>query len=111
MDEPRPRGVRRARSSPPKSIPEPEAERTGPSLKLSGRIKSYDVWGSLSSGGMGEVWLAQHSDLAVPVVLKTVYAHDAESVADHYARLLSEARLAARLASSHVVRVLDVGMY
>ncbi len=111
MPPTRSRPVRRA--SPPASKPlrTQTDKRTGPSLRLAGRIKSYDVWGSLSTGGMGEVWLAQHAELAVPVVLKTVYVQDAESVADHYARLLSEARLAARLTSSHVVRVLDVGVH
>lgn len=73
--------------------------------------KSYHVWGKLSQGGMSDVWLARHVDLAVPVILKTLRSSSTESFEARYRRLLQEARLTARLTSPRVVRVLDVGVY
>jgi eukaryotic-like serine/threonine-protein kinase len=74
------------------------------------RIPGYDVWGLLGEGGMSEVWLAKHEVLAVPVVVKTLKralrASDAEGAA---ARILSEARLMARVSSPRIVRALDAG--
>jgi eukaryotic-like serine/threonine-protein kinase len=75
---------------------------------LSGRIGDYEVWGPLSKGGMGEVFLARHAELALPVILKTLARFDGESPDACRARLLDEARLMARLAAPEVVRVLDV---
>jgi serine/threonine-protein kinase len=73
--------------------------------------KSYEVWGKLSQGGMGEVWLARHAELALPVIIKSLRPTADEPFAQLYARLLSEARLAARLTSPKVVRVIDVGVH
>jgi serine/threonine protein kinase len=75
-------------------------------------VPGYDVWGLLGEGGMSEVWLAKHEGLAVPVVIKTlrqslVEAHGAEQSA---ARVRSEARLMARVASPQIVRAIDAGM-
>ncbi len=75
------------------------------------RIKSYQIWGSISHGGMGEVWLARHEDLAIPVVFKTLLPGIAETFELRYSRLLQEARLMARLTSPRIVRVVDAGVY
>ncbi|MDP3278372.1 MAG: serine/threonine-protein kinase [Deltaproteobacteria bacterium] len=75
------------------------------------QIKSYHVWGSVSRGGMSEVWLARHTDLAIPVVIKTLHTSVDREFEVRYARLLQEARLAARLTSPRIVRVVDVGVY
>jgi serine/threonine-protein kinase len=73
---------------------------------------SYQVWGKLSQGGMSDVWLARHSELAIPVIIKTLLPSPSQDTFEtRYARLLSEARLSARLTSPHVVRVIDVGVY
>src|SRR5688572_5679480 len=77
---------------------------------LAGTVKSYRVWGRLNEGGMSEVWLARHVELAIPVVIKTM-KHDGESVVERYQRLLGEARLTARMTSPRVVRVVDVGIH
>ena len=77
---------------------------------LSGTVKSYQVWGKLSHGGMADVFLARHVDLALPVVVKTLRHLEGESFAERWTRLLTEARLAARLTSARVVRVIDVGV-
>lgn len=75
------------------------------------RVKSYQVWGSISHGGMGEVWLARHEDLAIPVIIKTLLPGVGETFEVRYNRLLQEARLMARLTSPRIVRVVDAGVY
>jgi serine/threonine protein kinase len=69
-------------------------------------IPGYDVWGLLGEGGMSEVWLAKHRGLAVPVIIKTVRRALRASEGE---RVLSEARLMARVASPQIVRALDAG--
>jgi serine/threonine-protein kinase len=66
----------------------------------------YDVWGPISEGGMSRVFLARHTELAAPVILKTLL-----DTGDAYARLRNEARLTARIPSPRVVRALDVGVH
>jgi serine/threonine-protein kinase len=64
----------------------------------------------LAEGGMGIVLRATHVELGSPVAIKVVrpeFAANEEIVA----RLLSEARIAASLRSTHVNRVLDVGRF
>jgi eukaryotic-like serine/threonine-protein kinase len=69
----------------------------------------FEVWGSISQGGMSRVWLARHRELSTPVVLKTLLdAADREGTFD---RLRNEARLMARIPSARVVRAVDVGRY
>jgi serine/threonine-protein kinase len=63
----------------------------------------------MSAGGMGDVWLAKHEALAIPVVLKTLQCTDIAENARREERLVAEARAMARVSSSRVVRVLDVG--
>lgn len=75
-------------------------------------VPGYDVWGLLGEGGMSDVWLAKHEGLAVPVVIKTLRralleAQGAEIAA---ARVRSEARLMARVASPQIVRAIDAGV-
>ena len=73
-------------------------------------IPGYDVWGLLGEGGMSEVWLAKHEVLAMPVIVKTLRLALRESgTEDAAARILSEARLMARVASPRIVRALDAG--
>lgn len=75
------------------------------------RAKSYEIWGRLSQGGMSEVWLAKHAELALPVVLKTMLPNGVDPFQVRWDRLLAEARIMARLASPRVVRVMDVGVF
>lgn len=51
----------------------------------------FEVWGSISQGGMSRVWLARHRELSTPVVLKTLL--DAADQAGAFERLRNEARL------------------
>jgi serine/threonine protein kinase len=61
----------------------------------------------LGEGGMGSVWVAENMSLKANVALKLIRADVAEASANE--RFLSEARLAARLQHSAIVRVFDFG--
>lgn len=77
-------------------------------MKPLDRIRDYVVWGRLAEGGMADVWLARHVGLNTPVVIKTLKLKRDEFRLE---RLFDEARLEARIASPHVVRVLDTGTH
>lgn len=75
-----------------------------PGFVLSGR---YEIRRSLGMGGMGAVFEAWHLRLGRPAAIKVLlpeYANNAE----FHQRFEQEARLAAKLRSPHVVRVMDV---
>jgi serine/threonine-protein kinase len=79
-------------------------------LARGARIHDYEVWGRLGEGGMSEVWLAKHTVLCVPVVLKTLRKQVADLVGEAGARrMFDEARLMARVTSPRVVRAIDAG--
>jgi serine/threonine-protein kinase len=59
---------------------------------------------------MGEVWLARHTALDVLCAVKFIYA-DAASSPELRSRFVLEAKAAAQLRSSHVVQVLDTGVF
>src|SRR5688572_8178672 len=64
----------------------------------------------IAEGGMGIVLRATHVELGSPVAIKVVKPEHAANE-EIVARLLSEARIAACLRSTHVNRVLDVGRF
>jgi len=68
----------------------------------------YRVDGLIGQGGMGVVLHATHLDLERPVAIKLVRA-DLADREEIIARMLFEARIAAKIRSEHVARVLDVG--
>jgi serine/threonine-protein kinase len=68
----------------------------------------YRIEREIGRGGMGIVFAAQHVDLDQPVAVKILHEYAAYDQ-DAVARLLREARAAARITSNHVVRVMDVG--
>jgi len=81
-------------------------------MSLGSHVRDYEVWGRLGEGGMSEVWLAKHSVLCVPVIMKTLRPDllglDAESAMK---RVFNEARMMARVVSPRVVRAVDAGLY
>ncbi|MEI7893561.1 MAG: serine/threonine-protein kinase [Myxococcales bacterium] len=80
-------------------------------LTRGSRISVYEIWGRLGEGGMSEVWLAKHTVLSVPVVIKTLRRAVAEAVGVSGAqRMFNEARLMARVTDPRVVRALDAGV-
>gem|GEM_PF-2506186 len=74
------------------------------------RVNDYDVISRIGRGGMGVVYLARQRSLDRPVALKVLASHLAAEPR-YVARLLREARLAARLSHPNVVRVFDVGQW
>ena len=68
----------------------------------------YRIEREIGRGGMGVVFAAQHVDLDQPVAVKILHEYAAYDQ-DAVARLLREARAAAKISSNHVVRVMDVG--
>src|SRR5262245_1314963 len=81
-----------------------------PSAALGPRIRDYEIWGKLGEGGMSQVWLAKHSVLCIPVVIKTV-KRDLQVDWSGAARVLQEAKLMARIPSPRVVRAIDAGVH
>ncbi len=81
-----------------------------PSIAIGAAVGPYEVWGRIGGGGMSDVWLAKHSQLAMPVILKTLKAGVGGAVSERYERLMREARLMARVQNHRVVRPLDVGL-
>ena len=59
---------------------------------------------------MSEVWLAKHSALNIPVIIKTLRGAVAEGDAA-MDRVLREARLMARVTNPRVVRAIDAGVH
>jgi serine/threonine-protein kinase len=80
-------------------------------LEPGARVHEYEVWGRLGGGGMADVWLARHAVLAVPVIIKTLRSDLGGTPTERLQRVVSEARLMARVQSPHVVRALDVGTH
>src|SRR5262245_42361388 len=62
----------------------------------------------LGEGGMGVVYKAVHLDLETPVAIK-IGRDDLARREDVVERMLREARVAAKLRSEHVARVIDIG--
>jgi eukaryotic-like serine/threonine-protein kinase len=70
----------------------------------------YQIEREIGRGGMGIVFAALHVDLDQPVAVKILHEYAAYDQAA-IARLLREARAAAKISSNHVVRVMDVGAF
>jgi serine/threonine-protein kinase len=64
----------------------------------------------LGQGGMGAVWLAQHTGLDIPCAVKFIHEEAAQSP-EIRARFEREAKAAAQLRSPHVVQILDHGVW
>ncbi len=79
-------------------------------LKLAPGVKFgvYTILRSLGKGGMGEVWLAHHETMDIPVAIKVVHSHLTQS-SDSLDRFLSEIRYTAKLRHSNIVRAHDAG--
>lgn len=71
----------------------------------------YEVWGRIGGGGMSDVWLARHTEMATPLVIKTLKSTTGAHNDERRERLMREARLTARVRSHRIVRPLDVGEF
>ncbi|HEX8792077.1 MAG TPA: serine/threonine-protein kinase [Polyangiaceae bacterium] len=98
---------------PTESLPERAVGRRRPELepRLGMRLGRYELLVPLASGGMAQVWVARlagEHGFARLVAVKTMRPEHADS--DAFRRMfLDEARLAARIAHTNVVEVLDLG--
>jgi eukaryotic-like serine/threonine-protein kinase len=83
----------------------------GPGGLAMSRLGRYQVVGRIATGGMAEVYLAVHGELAgfrTPVVLKKVLPHLACNP-EFIDMFLDEARIASLLDHPNVVRIYEVG--
>jgi serine/threonine-protein kinase len=69
---------------------------------------SYELLAEIGRGGMGVVYRARHRSLGATVAVKMIRASQLASD-DEIRRFYQEAREAARLTHSHIVKVHDVG--
>jgi serine/threonine protein kinase len=74
-------------------------------LLVAGR---YQLVRLLGRGGMGSVWLAEHTELRVQCAVKFIERSQSDD-AEYRGRFTREARAAASLKSPHVVQILDTG--
>jgi serine/threonine protein kinase len=70
-------------------------------------IGNYELVRCVGRGGMGSVWEARHTSLGTPVAIKFV---EGELDDEARRRFENEARAAAALQTSHVIRVFDHGV-
>jgi serine/threonine protein kinase len=82
----------------------PDNMQLAPGAIVGGKYRIDDF---LGAGGMGVVLSATHLELNAPVAIKIVREELAQNE-QIVSRLLFEARAAARMRSTHIVRVLDV---
>ncbi len=75
------------------------------------QLREYEIWGRLGGGGMSDVWLARHRDLAIPVIVKTLRPDLNVPPQERAERMLTEAQLMARITSPYVVRAYNVGTH
>jgi eukaryotic-like serine/threonine-protein kinase len=68
----------------------------------------YELLSSLGEGGMGVVWRARDVRLSSPVAVKLIRLDEANNP-EIRERFAAEAKMAAALASPHIVHVFDVG--
>jgi len=72
------------------------------------RVGAYTLLAKIGEGGMGEVWLAEHTVLERRAAIKLLNAR-ASADPDLVARFLNEARAATAIADPGIVQVFDVG--
>jgi serine/threonine-protein kinase len=68
----------------------------------------YAIEAVVGRGGMGVVLAARHLELDERVAIKLILADEGPKGAEFVARFVREAKLASKIKSEHVVRVLDV---
>jgi len=73
-------------------------------------IGNFRIVKRLGSGGMGEVFLAEHKDLQTPVAVKLLNK-DISGNHDHVQRFFNEARVVSKIKSAGIVKIFDSGFF
>ncbi len=79
----------------------------GPGTMITDRVRLVEP---LASGGMGDVWVADHLTLEMRVAAKFIRPELVEQDADLLERFNREAKAAAQIKSPHVVQIFDHGV-
>ena len=74
------------------------------------RIGSYRILKKIASGGMGEVWEAQHQMLTRPAAVKIIRPDVIRTSENALIRFEREAEAIAQLESPHTVQIFDFGV-
>jgi len=72
-------------------------------------LDRYRILRIIGSGGMGSVYLAEHTKIGKQVAVKVLHPHLAESYPQSTQRMLNEARAAATIGHPGIVDVTDYG--
>src|SRR5687767_2412086 len=110
-NKPTPTPINRLPTTPRQVVGGLHATLLGSSGPVMTRLGRYQVVGRIATGGMAEVYLAVHGELAgfrTPVVLKKVLPHLACNP-EFIDMFLDEARIASLLDHPNVVRIYEVG--
>jgi serine/threonine-protein kinase len=88
----------------------------GKDIEKARQMGSYKLVNQIGKGGMGEVWLAEHSMLARPAAIKLIShdllvssSADPQSSEEALRRFEREAKATAKLDSEHTIHLFDFG--
>ena len=73
-------------------------------------IGNFRVLSLLGSGGMGDVYLAEHQGIQTRVAIKILHAQISRD-ADHVQRFFNEARIVGKIKHAGIVKIFDVGFH
>jgi len=73
-------------------------------------IGNFRVLSLLGSGGMGDVYLAEHTGIQTRVAIKMLHAAISRD-ADHVQRFFNEARIVGRIKHAGIAKIFDVGFH
>ena len=73
-------------------------------------IGNFRVLSLLGSGGMGDVYLAEHTGIQTRVAIKMLHAN-ISCDADHVKRFFNEARIVGRIKHAGIAKIFDVGFH
>jgi serine/threonine-protein kinase len=77
---------------------------------IGAKIGHFEITARAGRGGMGEVFVAEHSDIKTRVAIKILHA-DVSANTDHVQRFFNEARAVARIQHAGIVKIFDVGFH
>jgi serine/threonine protein kinase len=75
------------------------------------RIDKYPISTRIGKGGMGDVWLGHNPNLDIPVAIKTLPPSLVKQNPAFARRFIKEAKTAAQLNHSNIVRIYDAGSF